>query len=585
MVPVHTHTRNSALDGLATSDEIAERCAEINVEAVACTDHDVVAGHPDFYRTIHAAGLKPILGIETYQTPDSRFANYGFRSNPTTKDKADNFHLILVAMNNQGLRNLYAMNSAAHRDGFYYNARVDWELLERYNEGIICTSACALSMLSQSVMGNPYVPDMDDVIGRYLSIFGDRFYVELSTYSEQFQREINEDLIMIARNYGVPLIYANDAHYAFSKQYDLHETVLCMQYAEKQADRTEPHHAPDLYIMDESEIERSFNYLPNEVVYEALDNTDDLASRCDVTIATWKKHTPVFIPEKGWNDTKDMLFDLAAEGYQRRIIDKGRDSNVYMDRFKMEMEVVRKAELGDYFLMVRDVIKYAKNKGYLVGPGRGSVGGSLVAYCLDIHQIDPVKYGLLFERFYNIGREGSLPDIDVDFPTFARDDILAYLKKKYGEDKVAPIGTVSTLQGRAAIQKLGRTLDIPYGDTTKISKIIEQAIQSGQMPNWAFIWKKVGHELKPYVAKYPVLFDYAERLYGHPFAYGVHPSGIIISDEPLAEVFPLRWHAKDKKLVTQWDMTEADKLGQMKLDALGLRNLDSLMAFNEILES
>lgn len=585
--PLHNHTHNSALDGLSTPQEIADRCAQVGHAACACTDHDVVAGHPDFYKTIKEAGLKPILGIETYQTIGSRQSNFGglsVRNEAGEKERADNFHLILLAMNNTGLKNLWAMNSEAHTTGFYYNGRVDWELLEKYNEGLIATSACGLGLLSQSVRGNPRVPEPDAVLDKYLSIFGDRFYVELSTYSEEWQRNLNYAVSSLARERGIPMIYANDAHYAFPGQYDLHETILCMQYGEKKSALTEPHHTPDLFIMSEKEVEDALFYLPQSIVDEVVENTDAIADLCNVTMPEQKMHVPVFIPDKGYKNTKDMLFDLAVKGYEEKIAARGLDDNLYLPRFRYELEVIFEAGLHDYLLFVRDPIKWSKeHRGYLVGPGRGSVGGSLIAFLIGIHEIDPIRYGLIFERFYNPGRKGSMPDIDVDFPTFARENVKQYLANKYGEAYCADIGTVSSLQPQAAIQKLGIAMEIPFGDTKAINAIIKTCIESGQQPKWADIWKKVGDQLEPYKNKHPRLFEYAEILHGRTFTYGVHASGYVVADVPLAENFPMRWNTKEKKPVTQFDMRIAEKMGFMKMDILGLRNLDTLMEYNSVL--
>lgn len=586
--PIHNHTHASALDGLAKPEEIVERCKECDYGAVGITDHDVVAGHVDFYKVTTAAGIKPLLGVETYQTIESRFQNAGAlsrRNDQGERERVDNYHLILIAMNNTGLRNLWSMNSEAHKTGFYYNGRVDWELLEKFNEGIICTSACGLSLLSQAVRNNPHVPDATDLVHRYQNIFGDRFYIELSTYSEPWQRNLNYELSQLADTHGIGKIYANDAHYAFPGQYDLHEALLCMQYQEKVAKLTEPHHTPDLYIMDEKEINDAFYYLPQAVVNEAIDNTDEIASRCSVTMPEYKMHVPVFIPDSKWATSRDMLFDLAVEGYGAKIIARGKDNDEYMERFKMEIKTIYEANLTDYLLMVRDFIVWAKREhGLLVGPGRGSIGGSLIAYLIGIHEIDPIKYGLIFERFYNIGREGSLPDIDVDFPTWSRDLVKEYLIDKYGEEYCADIGTVQSFQGRNAIQKLSTALEIPYSISIGISKIIEKAIESGQQPTWADIWKKSGSLLDPYKAQYPKLFDWAQTLYGRTTTYGVHASGFLVSDVPLLDSFPLRWNTKEKKPVTQWDMRIAESLGFMKMDILGLRNLDTLMEYNKILK-
>jgi DNA polymerase-3 subunit alpha len=589
-VPLHNHSHKSALDGLATEEEIGQRCQEVDHWAVAVTDHDVCAGHVDFYNTIKKAGLKPLLGVETYQTIGPRQSDFGERSHRLpdgTKEKVDNFHLILLAMNNEGLKNLWAMNSDAHTQGFYYSGRVDWELLAKYNEGIIATSACGLGMLSQAINSNSTLPSAEVILDKYLNIFGDRFYIELSTYSEPWQRSLNYSLSMMAKERGVPMVYANDAHYAFPGQYELHETVICMSQQEKLAELTEPHHTPDLYIMSEEEVSEAFFYLPQSIVDEVLANSDAIGDRCEITLPEFKQHVPVFIPDKGYKNSKEMLFGLAVKGYEEKIVGRGLDDAVYMPRFKYELEVIFDANLYDYLLFVRDVIMSEKEQGVLVGPGRGSVGGSLIAYLVGIHEVDPIRYGLIFERFYNPGRKGSMPDIDVDFPTYRREPIKQRLIQKYGEDYCSDIGTVSTFQGRAAIQKIGITLGVPYNDTTAISKIIEKAIESGQQPKWhgkKGIYEKVGEQLLPYKRKHPRLFDYAEIMYGRTFTYGVHPSGFVVSDVPLKESFPLRWNAKEKKPVTQWDMRIAEKMGFMKMDILGLRNLDTLMMYNEVLK-
>jgi DNA polymerase-3 subunit alpha len=588
--PLHNHSHKSAKDGLATPFEIAERCKELDFTSVAVTDHDLVSGHIEFYKTVSGAGLKPILGIETYQTPVSRLTpqHKALSQNINgRKWRADNYHLILLAMNNEGLRNLWRMNSEAHTTGFWHNGRVDWELLRRCNEGIIATSACGLSLLSQAVEGNPLVDSPEKILSNYLSIFGDRFYIELSTYSADWQRNTNVRLSKLADEWGVPVVYANDAHYAYPQQYELHELILCMQYNEKKSELEEPHHTPDLYIMGQEEVESRLYYLPQTKMEEAVDNSDVIASLCNVTLTGFQKHIPLFIPDKKYKNSKDMIIALAEEGYQKKIIDRGLDSEEYMKRYADELRVIFEAGLYDYLLMVRDIIVWAKQKkGFLVGPGRGSVGGSLIAWLIDIHELDPIRYGLIFERFFNIGRETSLPDIDVDFPTWSRDALKEYAVSKYGAEYCADISNHGDFKARAAIQSLGRVLEIPFNDTKAISKIIEAAIESGQQPSWEGekgLWETQGDKLKPYKAKHPELFSYAEELYGRTQQYGVHASGYIISDEPLADVFPLRWNATEKKPVTQWDMRVAEDLGFMKMDFLGLRNLDTLMEYNSVL--
>jgi DNA polymerase-3 subunit alpha len=583
MVPIHNHTQYSALDGLATCEEIAERVAELNFHSCGITDHDLVAGHYDFYQTLTDKGIKPLLGVETYQSPVNRRTNYGFRNDPQSKEKADNFHLILVAMNDTGLRNLWAMNTEAHATGFYYNGRVDWELLKKYNEGIICTSACALSMLSQSIKGNFRLESPERILNRYLDIFGDRFYIELGTYGSDFQRQANEGLVSLAREKSVPLVYANDAHYANPNQYTLHETVLCMQYREKLKDRTEPHHVPDLYIMDEKEVEKQLGYLDWADIDAAIEGSEEISNRCDVKFPGRRKRTPVFVPESRWSTTKDMFFDILREGYDKKVVGKVKDEKPYLERLEHEVKVITKADLIEYMMVSYDLVESSRKQGILVGPGRGSVGGSLVAFLLGITQVDPIRYGLIFERFYNVGREGSLPDIDIDFPKNRRDRVKALLAKKYGKEYVSELGTALTIHGKAGIRKLSVTRSIPKPDTDAICKMIDKAVDAGLQPDWDSIKKVGGADLQKLIDKHPFLFRDAEELHKRIFSYGVHASGVIVSDEPLGTSFPLRWVANDKKLVTQWDMRVADKLGFMKNDVLAVRNLDTLQEVNNLL--
>ena len=583
-VPLHNHSHYSALDGLSKPEDIALRCKELDFHSCAITDHDVVAGHVNFYKTMKENGIKPILGIETYQTPGNRQSNFGMRKDENGW-KADNFHLILLAMNDTGLRNLWTLNSESHKTGFYYNARLDWDLLSKYNEGLICTSACGLSLFNQAIQGNTRLDDPNYYLDRYLSIFGDRFYIELTTYSGEWAENYNSQAAWFAKQRGIPMVYANDAHYAFPDQYDLHETVLCMQYREKLSQRTEPHHTHDLYIMSEDEVyQRLAKYLGDSVATEAIESSETIAAQCSVNLPEYKQHNPVFIPDTKYKNSKDMLFELAVEGYEKKIAKFGLPDDKYLPRFQSEIETIIKADLQDYFLIVRDYIQWAKDHNIMVGPGRGSVGGSLIAFLLGITEIDPIRYDLIFERFYNAGRVGKMPDIDTDFTVAGRSRVKAYISKKYGEPYVAEIGAVSELQGKGAIAKLGTAHDVPIPTVRKINSLITKAIESGQQPSWEKIYEVGGEDIMKYKSANKQLFEDAEALYKHIHTYTVHPSGVLVSDEPLAEVFPLRYHAADKKMVTQWDMRTAEQLGYMKMDILGLRNLDTLDEVNKILK-
>jgi DNA polymerase-3 subunit alpha len=589
--PLHNHTYHSLIDGVSKPIQIAERVLELGFESCACTDHDHVSGHVEFYKTLSDKGVKPILGIETYQSPVSRLINYKALKNKETQFRVDNFHLILLAMNDTGLKNLWRMNSEAHGTGFYYNARVDWELLKKYNEGVIATSACGLGMIQQALQGNPHVPGADETLNRYLDIFGDRFYLELSTYPERWQQETNLATLVIADQRGVPVVYGNDAHYVTKEQYDLHEAIMALQMGKKVKDEDRMSHAPALYIMSENEVMEHLDYLPKSSIQEALDNTDKIAALCNVTLPTNRKRLPIFIPETKYRNTRDMMLDLLEKAYDKKIVSYNKDSEEYWTRLQNELEVIFGANLVDYFLMVRDYVYWAKDNGIMVGPGRGSVGGSLVAYLLGITEVDPIRYGLIFERFYNAGRETSLPDIDIDFSKEGRDKVKEYVTKKYGVEYVADLGTVIRMQPKSAINDVGRVLSVPMKETQAVTKIIDKAIDAGLQPNWETVLENHGDELAPYMEKYPLMFDWARQLAqtndklkdDHVKTFGVHASGVIVGDEPLAEVYPLRWVTKDKKLVTQWDMRTAEEFGFMKVDILGLRNLDTLTELNRIL--
>jgi DNA polymerase-3 subunit alpha len=593
--PIHNHTYYSAYDGLSKPIQIAERCHELGFGAAAITDHDVVAGHLEFYKTLSKEGIKPLLGIETYQSPVSRFENYGVLNDKETKRKRDNFHLILLAMNEEGLHNLWALTSDAHSiPSFYYRGRVDWELLQKYNAGLIATSACGNGLLQQAVLGNPHIEDAETILQRYLSIFGDRFYIEIGTYPEMNQMDANVETTQLAKSLGVPLIYANDAHYSVPTDYELHEEIMTMQHKKKLKDLETPHFKPALYIMGEEDVRKSLFYLPQSVVDEAIENSDRVAELCDVSLPEFKQHVPTFVPE-GYKSSKDMLIELVEQGFREKVVVPKLDTKLYFNRVGQELEVMFKANLIDYLLMVRDYCLWADDHGILRGPGRGSVGGSLVAYLIGITHVDPIRYDLIFERFYNAGRENSLPDIDIDFAKMGRDAIKEYVTEKYGKDYVADIGTVIRLQPKSAILDVARVQSVPMKEAQSISNIIEGAIKAGLQPTWETVEEKLGEQLAPWREKYPDVFRDARRLLETESdskddqikTYGIHATGVLISDVPLGANFPLHCRTnqttKEKKLVSQWDMRDAEKLGFMKVDLCGLRNLDTLMELDKIL--
>lgn len=589
-VPLHNHTYYSAYDGLSKPIEIANRCAELGYGACACTDHDLVSGHPEFVKVLTAQGIKPLLGVETYQAPITRYESYKAQRDKKTGWKIDNFHLLLLAQNDEGLKNLYRMISEAHGTGFYHHGRVDWDLLAKYNKGIIATSACGSGMLPQALAGNPHIPDETEILQKYLAIFGDRFYIELSTYPAEWQQNVNVMAAGVANNFGVPVVYANDAHYATPDQYELHEAIYTLSNQKKLKDLEGPNFEPALYIMGEEEVREKLSYLPVSTVAEAMSNSDAIAEMCDASLPENRKRLPIFVPE-GYKTTREMFLDIVEKQYEKKIVSYNKDESLYWPRIEKELGVIFGAGLVDYFLMVRDYVYWAKRNGIMVGPGRGSVGGSLIAYLLGITEVDPIRYGLIFERFYNAGREKSLPDIDIDFSKEGRDKVKEYIRDKYGAEYVADLGTTIRLQPKSAINDMGRVMSVPPPVTKAISKIIDKAIDAGLQPNWPTILAEHGDELQKYMDEYPKLFEFAIALAqtdkklkdDQPKTYGVHASGVIVGDEPLSAVFPLRWVSNEKKLVTQWDMRVADQLGFMKGDILGLRNFDTLTELNRIL--
>jgi DNA polymerase-3 subunit alpha len=584
IVPLHNHTQYSSLDGLSTTEEIADRIEELGFDACGCTDHGVVMGHYDFYHTLVDRGIKPILGIETYQALTYKNEKHGRLRDKKTGSKVDNFHLILIATSNEGLKNLWRLNTESHKTGFYHSGRVDFDLLEKYNEGLICTSACIAGLMQQALLDNEFVKTPEYYLNQYREIFGDRFYIELSTYPTDVQIGLNKDLCEIANTFGVPLVYANDAHYAKPGQYGLHEALLCVQYKQKISELDKPHHEQALYIMDEEDTRKHLDYLEDRYVDEALANTHAISEMCDVQFPERRWRIPMFVPE-GYKTDKEMLVDLVKKGFEKKVVPyPDKDHNEYMDRVRKEMTVIFEANLVDYFLIVWDYVKHAKSEGIFVGPGRGSIGGSLVAFLLGITEVDPIRYGLIFERFYNAGRELSLPDIDIDFSTTGRDKVYQYVVDKYGEDRVAKICNIGKFKGQQAIKDMARVMEVPYRDAETISKIIESAIDAGiSWKTWDAMEKATNGQLDPWKEKYPLLFEYAAALYGRMRQIGVHASGVVVGDDPLDETFPLKWNANQSIMTTQWDMDVADDLGYMKMDLLAIMVLDILDETNKIL--
>lgn len=859
MIPIHNHSDFSALDGLSTCEEIADRIEQLGLCGCALTDHGLVCGHNSFAKAMHAKGLKPIYGLEAYQAKESRKTKpepiqYVAADGKTkTKTPRDAAHLILIAQNATGLRNLNILSDEANRTGFYHSPRLDWELLEKYNEGLIATSACLSGLISRDIeRGNDGISGS---LGRYLDIFRDRFYIELHSYAAEKQRRTNFHLWELAQDQGIPVVYANDAHYcnipstpiwladgsfstigevkpgdkvmgweaykgdgfarklqvstventvrrlsplvkvtlesgreiictpehkwltpscgAEGKEYyckarvgrslihvvdqpeelssdlkgiarwlggifdgegNMHEQAIVLSqsishnpdicnaieqalddlklnYRRDTSSKTEVHrwyltgrqtlvnflawckpvknqkiinilysslkkskdkvvsiedacfgevvsmttstgnyvawgyaskncseedyfthemilnmqmksdyksaknltvdgdidedyshdgeanhyHPKSLYIMGEDEVREALSYLPKRAVDEAIANSDLIAEQCDVTLPDTRMHMPVFrVPEQ--RDNKLALRELAEAGIKKRYPEATEEVT---ERFEREFQALTDvdlgdgATLGDYFLINWDwIANFCKPNGILTGPGRGSAGGSILAYSLGITHIDPIKYNLQFERFWNPGRATGFPDIDTDVEQGRRAEVKEYLIDKYGADKVLSIGTHIKHKPKSAIEAAAKAYfgrermkaDNLYDIVNKVKEIIESTVDAGKQPDWPELWETVGHKLQPFKDlsdEWEIVFNTAERITGRISTYGIHASAVVVSDVTLPEILPSR-SAKpatgntERQLVTQVDMHEVEALGFLKLDLLGLRNLDTL---------
>lgn len=594
IVPVHNHSVYSALDGFSEPEEIARRIAEIGAPGAFITDHGVVSGWRPFKKAMESAGLFAGFGIEAYQT------GLGHRAaRPEKKGKQDSFHLVLLAKNDEGIRNIMRMSDEASRTGYYYKPRIDWDLLERHSDGVIATSACLGGLVSDAIMEGRDPEDID----RFLKIFKNDFFMEIHTYPGDTQKNVNLELVQIARERGIPLVYANDAHYCKKEEWPLHEIMLCMQMNDylDNPDRKMSHPNGALSIMSEDQVRAALSYLPSWAIDDAISNSGMIMDRCKTaSLAPKKMHLPKY--DVGEKTSLDYLMDLIDAGIDIRF--DGYITNDYQDRIVTEVEtLMTNPILIDYFLIVWDMCRWADQNDIGRGPGRGSVGGSLVAYLLGITDIDPIEYDLFFERFYNIGREDGLPDIDIDFEVSKRHLVKNYLTEKYGENNTIAIGTHIRLKPKATIEKVGRALGIPFADIERIKAIIDGVpdinIVSADQIDWRGgdgvtvavletyspylgLWEPSNASilLQPFIDRYPDLFFAAEIIGGRISNYGIHASAYVISDVDVRDIIPGMSRKEDgdtsRVMATQVDMHEVEDLGFPKLDILGLRNLDTI---------
>lgn len=552
---LHVHTEFSLLDGSNKIKEYVSRVKELGMNSAAITDHGVMYGVIDFYREAKKQGINPILGCEVYVAPNSRFD----REIAGGEDRY--YHLVLLAENEEGYANLTKIVSKGFVEGYYYKPRVDKELLRKYHKGIIALSACLAGEVARFLTKGLYEEAKKTAL-EYQEIFGEgNFFLELQDHGIPEQGLVNQQLIKMSEETGIELVATNDIHYTYAEDAKPHDILLCIQTGKKLADENRMRYdGGQYYVKSEEEMQRLFPYAK-----QALENTQKIADRCHVEIEFGVTKLPKYDVPEGYTSW-EYLQKLCYEGLEKRY---GDPSEELKDRLSYELETIHQMGYVDYFLIVWDFIKYAKDHGIAVGPGRGSAAGSIVSYCLEITTIDPIRYQLLFERFLNPERV-SMPDIDVDFCYERRQEVIDYVTRKYGKDCVAQIVTFGTLAARGVIRDVGRVMDLPYAYVDSISKMIPQEL--GITIDKAL---KMNPDLKKlYDTDETVtnLIDMAKRLEGLPRHCSMHAAGVVICQKPVDEYVPLS-RAADGTITTQFIMTTLEELGLLKMDFLGLRTL------------
>ena len=561
-VHLHVHTEYSLLDGSNKIKEYVARVKELGMNSAAITDHGVMYGVIDFYRAAKEAGIKPILGCEVYVAPNSRF------------DKEINggeeryYHLVLLAENNTGYDNLVKIVSKGFTEGYYYKPRVDMEVLNQYHEGIIALSACLAGEV-QTYITKRMPDEARKAARKYEACFGKgNYFLELQDHGIPEQRLVNTELLKMSKELDIPLVATNDVHYTYAEDAEPHDILLCLQTGKKLADEDRMRYEGGQYfVKSEEEMKGLFPY-----AWEAVENTQVIADRCNVEIKFGETKLPHYeVPEgyDSWTYLNKLCNDGLAERYGDGSQPAGATGQTLRERLDYELGVIKRMGYVDYFLIVWDFINYAKSNGIPVGPGRGSAAGSIVSYCLKITNIDPIRYDLLFERFLNPERV-SMPDIDVDFGPDGRQDVIDYVSRKYGAEKVVQIVTFGTLAAKGVIRDVARVMDLPYAFADSIAKMV---------PNELNITLDLALEKNPEFRKLyqedeqvHTLIDMCKRLEGLPRHTGMHAAGVVICPEAADEFVPLS-RGSDGAIVAQFTMTTLEELGLLKMDFLGLRNL------------
>ena len=552
-VHLHCHSEYSLLDGAARIKGMVQKAKELNMPALAITDHGVMYGVIDFYKKAKEEGIKPIIGCEVYVAPRTRFDR-------VAKIDDNLYHLVLLAKNQEGYKNLMNIVTKGFLEGFYYKPRVDFELLKEYSEGLIVLSGCLAGQLPQLILKGE-VEEARKVAKNYLDVFGEEnYYLEIQDHNLPEQKEVNQALLTISEEMGIPLAATNDSHYLERADASVHDVLLCIQTAKTVEEENRlKFPGSEFYMKSPQEMKELFSQYP-----QALENTLRIADKCNLDFDFSQTYLPYYEIPPG-HDEDSYLRELCFEGLKKRY---GEITPEHEARLDYELGVISQMGYASYFLIVWDFVKYAHENDILVGPGRGSAAGSLVAYVLFITNIDPLKYGLLFERFLNPERV-TMPDIDIDFCYELREKVIEYVINKYGEDRVAQIITFGTMAARAAVRDVGRVLNFPYAEVDRIAKLIpfepgmtiEKALQLNELKELSQKDERVNN-----------LLEISRSLEGLPRHASTHAAGVVISQEPLVNYVPLQ-KPNDSGIVTQFPMGTLEELGLLKMDFLGLRTL------------
>ncbi len=566
---LHLHTQYSLLDGANKISRLMPTLKKLGLKSVAMTDHGNMFGAVDFYKSARKEDLKPIIGCEVYVAPRSRTEKAAVAA--ADFERAGNNHLILLAMNQTGYANLSRLVSQSYKDGFYYKPRIDKELLTEWHEGLICLSGCLAGEVATAITADR-LDKAREAIEWYSRLFGDRYYLEIQDNHLPEQRAVNEVLIPWSKEIGIPLVATNDCHYLEHEDHVAHEVLLCVQTGKRLVDEDRWKFGTDqLFVKGYDEMRGAFPHCP-----QAVDETVALAERCNLEMRFGDNKFPVYQVPAG-RTLDEVLAEEARQGLDgrlaaARLAGTGFDEAAYRERLEAEIAMIQQMNFSGYFLIVADFINWAKEQGIPVGPGRGSAAGSLVSYAMRITDIDPIPYNLLFERFLNPERV-SMPDIDVDFCYERREEVIDYVRQKYGEDNVAHIITFGTMKGKAALRDVGRVLDFSFGETDRICKLYPAAKQGRDVKlEEALEQEPKLREIRDSGEREAKLFEYAMKLEGLARHVSKHAAGIVISDRPLVENVPL-FVDKDGTVITQFSGPDVEAIGLIKFDFLGLKTL------------